>query len=556
MTDPDVNGPDITDAQGTAPLTFARLIAPFRWHMALAALTGLLGGSAMAGVLAAVNGALADPASWANLALVLGLGATALAGTMAADMTSTRVGQKMVAGLRAHLARLILAAPLWELERFRGHRLIPILVSDIAILSEMASVLPPLAVALVVVAGCLADLALLSPLLFGLTFLVLALGVALQLWARIRGVRLYVVARDAEDDLHRHFRTLVEGAKELQLHRGRRQRLLTEGFIATAERIRALQARAMVILIACRTLGSGLLILLVALVVGLAANHGGAETARGFVLVLLFMKGPLDQLLNHLPAAGRAQIAWRRIQGLSGRFGALQRPTAPAPRHPLPGLQELRLEGVVFQRPEAEAAFQLGPIDLSIAAGETVFIVGANGAGKTTLIKLLLGLYVPTEGRVLWNGRPVTEADRDDYRQMFAAVLSDHFLFDGPAEDGAGTALQLVERLGLAHKVTLEGAVWSTLDLSTGQRKRLALVDAWLQDRPVMVFDEWAADQDPTFRRLFYAEILPELKRAGRTLVVISHDDRYFGAADRLLVLDGGRLQPAPTARALKEAAP
>lgn len=538
------------------PLTFAALIAPFRARMVLAALSGLAGGAAMAGVLAAVNGALAGPVTWGNLALLLGLGMVALGGTMAADMTSTFVGQRMVAGLRAHLARLILAAPLSELERFRSHRLIPILVSDIAILSEMTSVLPPLAVALVVVSGCLVYLAMLSPLLFGLTFAVLAAGTALQIWARIRGVRLYLSARDAEDDLHRHFRTLVDGAKELQQHRGRRARLLSEGFVATAERIRALQARAMAILIACRTLGSGLLILLVALVVGLAANPGDAGTARGFVLVLLFMKGPLDQLLNHLPAAGRAHIAWGRIRGLAARFGG-HRDSAGTVGGALPPLRELCLEGVEFHHGEGEAAFHLGPVDLTIAAGETVFIAGANGAGKTTLIKLLLGLYAPSAGRVCWNGRAVTEADRDDYRQMFAAVLSDHFLFDGPAEGPAATALDLLDRLGLAHKVTLEGANWSTLDLSTGQRKRLALVDAWLQERPVMVFDEWAADQDPIFRRLFYEEILPELKREARALVVISHDDRYFHAADRLLVLDGGRLAPlSAPATPVKEAAP
>ncbi len=545
----------MTDAP---PLTFGRLIAPFRRRMVLAGLAGLLGGAAMAGVLAAVNAALAAPAAWANLLLVLGLGGAALAGTMAADVTSTLVGQRMVAELRAHLARLILEAPLLELEQFRSHRLIPILVSDIGILSEMASVLPPLAVALVVVSGCLAYLLALSPLLFGLTFLVLSAGVALQLWARVRGVRLYVAARDAEDDLHRHFRTLVDGAKELQLHRGRRQRLLSEGFVATAERIRGLQARAMVTLIACRTLGSGLLILLVALVVGLA-SHGGdsGDTARGFVLVLLFLKGPLDQLLNHLPAAGRAHIAWTRIRGLAGRFGA-RHPTASASAPPaFPALRELRLEGVEFQHAQTGAAFHLGPLDVSIAAGETVFIVGANGAGKTTLIKLLLGLYVPSSGRLCWNGHPVSEGDRDAYRQMFAAVLSDHFLFDGPAEGGTGAAIALLDRLGLAHKVTLEGANWSTLELSTGQRKRLALVDAWLQDRPVLVFDEWAADQDPDFRRAFYEEILPELKRAGRTLIVISHDDRYFPSADRLLVLEGGRLQPhSAAARSCEETAP
>ncbi|WP_239681580.1 cyclic peptide export ABC transporter [Methylorubrum thiocyanatum] len=189
--------------------------------------------------------------------------------------------------------------------------------------------------------------------------------------------------------------------------------------------------------------------------------------------------------------------------------------------------------------------FTLGPIDLTIRAGEILFIVRENGSGKTTLIKLLLGLYAPQTGEILLDGAPVTAKTRDAYRRHFSAIFFDYHLFDELIPmDGAGpeAARPLLERLDLARKVEIAEGRFSTTDLSTGQRKRLALVQAALEGRAVLVLDEWAAEQDPTFRRRFYEELLPELRRGDRTLVVISHNDRYFDAADRVLHLGNGRI--------------
>lgn len=187
----------------------------------------------------------------------------------------------------------------------------------------------------------------------------------------------------------------------------------------------------------------------------------------------------------------------------------------------------------------------LGPIDLSFAAGRTTFIIGDNGSGKTTLIKLLLGLYAPQDGRILLDGVPITAESRDDYRQNFSVVLSDFHLFeDIIAGNGwlVDDAAAYLDRLELAGKVTVSDGRLTTTDLSTGQRKRLALAQAWIEGRPVIVFDEWAADQDPSFRRLFYEKLLPDLKAEGRTLIVISHDDRYFHVADHVVRLDNGKI--------------
>ncbi len=268
----------------------------------------------------------------------------------------------------------------------------------------------------------------------------------------------------------------------------------------------------------------------------------------GFVIVMLYVKGPNKQVAAGLPTLVQAQVAFRRVAELMTQFTNREQSLLDGADVPLPGpVQEIALRNVSYGFPgvAGSTGFDLGPIDLSIRGGEALFIVGENGSGKTTLVKLLLGLYEPREGALLLNGVPVTAQDRDAYRQMFSAVFSDYFLFDtlvGGDDSQAEQTRFYLERLQIAHKVELQNGSFSTLDLSTGQRRRLALVHAYLERRPVMMFDEWAADQDPTFRRLFYTELLPDLKRQGRTLIVVSHDDRYFDAADRIIRLDGGRI--------------
>ncbi|MDO9469696.1 MAG: ATP-binding cassette domain-containing protein [Nitrosomonas sp.] len=161
----------------------------------------------------------------------------------------------------------------------------------------------------------------------------------------------------------------------------------------------------------------------------------------------------------------------------------------------------------------------------------------------------MLGLYVPQEGEVILDGKPVAPDGRDDYRQLFTTVFSDFYLFEELVTDEmhrahglSEKALPYLQRLEIAHKVSVKDGTFNTIDLSTGQRKRLALVHAYLEGRPVLVFDEWAADQDPAFRHLFYTELLPELRTKGHLLIVISHDDRYFYLADRVVHMASGQI--------------
>lgn len=196
--------------------------------------------------------------------------------------------------------------------------------------------------------------------------------------------------------------------------------------------------------------------------------------------------------------------------------------------------------------------FSIGPINLTIQPGGFVFIVGGNGSGKTTLAKVLTGLYEPEEGTIEVDGRTIGWRERAAYRQRFSAVFNDFHLFDAllgivdpddPSRAQADArANALVAKLALDHKVKVVDGAFSTRALSTGQRKRLALVVAYLEDRPFYLFDEWAADQDPSFKAVFYEQLLPELRARGKAVIVITHDDRYFDLADRLLKLDNGRI--------------
>jgi putative ATP-binding cassette transporter len=199
-----------------------------------------------------------------------------------------------------------------------------------------------------------------------------------------------------------------------------------------------------------------------------------------------------------------------------------------------------------YHREQEESSFVLGPIDLSFRPGELIFLIGGNGSGKTTLAKLLTGLYIPEAGEIRLNGQLITDENRESYRQHFSAIFTDFYLFesllglDHPELDQL--AQKYLARLQLDHKVQVIDGNLSTTALSQGQRKRLALLAACLEDRPFYIFDEWAADQDPLFKEIFYEQLLPELKSKGKTALVLSHDERYYHVADRIIKLDYGKL--------------
>ncbi|MBV4533896.1 cyclic peptide export ABC transporter [Pseudomonas sp. SWRI107] len=528
------------------------LLRPFWPVVALSIVLGMVGGLSVTALLATINNGLHSDGGMSQ-GLVLGfagLCALALLSTILSDMGTNHVGQNIIAKLRRELGEKVLAAPIEQIERFRTHRLIPVLTHDVDTISDFAFAFAPLAISLTVTLGCMGYLAMLSWPMFLLMLAAIVIGCSAQFIAQSRGLRGFEAAREAEDELQKNYSAIAEGAKELRIHRPRRKRMFNQGIVGTANFICSTQVKAINTFVVAKAFGSMLFFVVIGLALALQAfwPSNDKSVMSGFVLVLLYMKGPLEHLIGTLPIVSKARIAFARIAELSQRFSSPEpHLVLDAPVQTGRSIRELELRDVTYAFPPVgeQLPFRLGPVNLTIAQGEIVFIVGENGCGKTTLIKLLLGLYAPQQGVIQLDGQAVDHASRDDYRQLFTTIFADYYLFDDVIQaDQAlpAQADQYLRRLEIAHKVSVENGRFSTTDLSTGQRKRLALVNAWVEGRPVLVFDEWAADQDPTFRRVFYTELLPDLQRLGKTIIVISHDDRYFDCADQLVRMEAGQV--------------
>ncbi len=520
---------------------------------------GVASGLANTALLVSINTAIANggPESglgWRFVALCAALPVFRLA----SQTLLIYLSQRSMLQARLQLSRRILAAPLRQLENVGPHRLMTVLTSDIGQIVEALSQLPILFMHLAIVIGCLGYLGWLSPTALAYVVLFLVFGVATYRLPVSRAMAYFARARKETDGLLKNQRALTEGTKELKMHSLRRESYL-EDVESNARALQYETRRGGILFAAASGWGQVLFFILVGLMVFVVPRGQEMPTATlvGLTLVLFHLMTPLEVLLNMLPVLGRSVISARAVEklGLSlaqeaGEAQTAGRPAVDLDRNwggiDLAGMRHTyRAEG---QGGESES-FSLGPINLSFSPGEIIFLVGGNGSGKTTLAKILLGLYPPEEGEIRFGGQVVTDATRAAYRDHFAVVFSDFFLFERMVGASAeldeldADALRYLERLRLTSKVRVEGGRLSTIELSQGQRKRLALLAAYLEDRPIYLFDEWAADQDPFFKQIFYRELLPELKDRGKTVFVISHDDHYYDVADRLIKLDAGKVE-------------
>ncbi|CAG9255007.1 ABC-type siderophore export system, fused ATPase and permease components [Paraburkholderia unamae] len=517
-----------------------------RWTLIAALATGIVSGLGNAGLVALVNQALSSSSDALSVLgwRFLGLGVVALVTRALSQSLFMRLGQSAKAGLRLRTIERIGKASYAHLEQQGASRSLAVLTQDLDTIVVFFINLPNLAMQGAVVAGCLIYLGFLSwqVLLFALATVLI--GSAGFHFANTKA-RLHLRdSRKREDELVRHFRALFDGAKELKLHMQRRHAFLRGVLASNIEAVRSQRTRGYVLYAVAASWGSFIFFTFIGCVLFVFTRFMpvGQHVMSGYAMLFLYMMLPIESLLAAIPTVSSARVALERIEQINAELP--QETSAPPKGTPV--LNSIVLEGVThhYFREKENSVFTLGPINLSFFPGEVTYLIGGNGSGKTTLAKLLVGLYSPEQGRIFLNGDLVDDLGRDEYRQYFSVVFSDFFLFDSllgmHIERLDATAQSLLEELQLDHKVTIRDGVFSTLNLSQGQRKRLALLVAWLEDRPFYVFDEWAADQDPLFKDVFYHRLLPELKRRGKAVVVITHDDRYFSLADRYVKLDYG----------------
>ncbi|MBE0457045.1 cyclic peptide export ABC transporter [Pseudoalteromonas prydzensis] len=460
-----------------------------------------------------------------------------------------RLCQQTHAKLRRYISERVLHADYRQLEEVGGAKIQSALSEHCLKVAEFFVRLPVIVVNGIIVVGCMAYIAWLSVDVFLMSLLVLGLGSIGYHLVHLKAIGYLTKAAKEQDYLYGHFRSLVDGAKELRLNAQKRQHFSEKVLGDSIEKVREQRTVGMSVFVISTAWGNFLIYAFIGLVLFalVADSTQRTEIITGFAIVFIYMIAPLENLLKALPAANIAKASAERIQALTKHLS--QDPCSTVSQKKINSFKQLELQGVThqFYHEPSDDLFMLGPIDLSFKPGEIVFLVGGNGSGKTTLAKLLVGLYQSKTGELRLDGEKISADDIDDYRQLFSTVFSDFYLFeqllDIPSAELDTAANQLLEKLQLNSKVSVTDGVFSTRSLSQGQRKRLAMVVAHLEQRPFLVFDEWAADQDPVFKEVFYRQLLPELKALGKTLLVISHDDRYFDCADRVLRMDHGQLQ-------------
>lgn len=451
--------------------------------------------------------------------------------------------QNLIYRIRLELVEKILSTTYQNFEKIRPGRVYSTLNEDASVIASSAGLVVTLVRNTITISGAFLYMATID---IWATLSILTVMSSLAIFYSFVSRKAHSKleqARDTRDEFMLQVQGLVLGFKELSLHRGKK-RAFNQEVANTVGTFREKIVSAQIDFINAFLIGeSSLILVLGTIAIALPKLLPSLENyvITSFVVIVLYLIGPINEVLNVVPTLVQLRVSWSRIQKFIKELPPQSHAVLTAPEQPGP-IEELRLEQVTFEYPEVAGSsiFKVGPVDLSIKKGEVLFIIGGNGSGKTTLAKLLTGLY-EGGGKVVIDGQPV-----DDLGRYYSAVFNPMYLFDKlydtPIADRQGEIKEYLELLGLSDKVSIKENEFSTTDLSTGQRKRLALLLCYLENRPIYLFDEWAADQDPDYRKFFYLKLLPEMKAKGKIIIGITHDDHYFHVADKVLRLEMGKI--------------
>lgn len=456
-----------------------------------------------------------------------------------------RLGHRFVLHIRQKLSAQILETDLEQLQKIGQGRVLAMLTTDVRNLTVGFIHLPELLHSLFLSIAVLGYLAWLSLAMFFSTLAAIvvvgSLGILL-----VNKLNNYVVRlREDEDKMHQDYQSMISGKRELTLNRSRAKAFFDDDLTHHAQSYKDNITKADSLVDVSNGLSNGLVLSLIgfSMYMSLGWNWATPDVAAIYALAILFLRTPLMAAVAALPVLLTASVSYRKIQNLN--LPEIASADLNAEPSVFADFSLLEFKNVEFRYDEN--SFGIGPIDLSIKRGELIYVIGGNGSGKSTFANLLTGLYQAQKGHLCVDGKPITQEQILDYRKLFSAVFSDFHVFRQLLNKQGDIACEKdidkwLERFQMQHKVSANDGVLSAVDFSQGQKKRLALILAALEDRECLLLDEWAADQDPQFRHLFYTEILPYFNQQGKTIIAITHDDHYFDSADRILKMDEGKL--------------
>lgn len=516
---------------------------------------GALSGVGSAALLGLVNTAAeeiadngVDKVNWLLAGSFIALSIVYFLAEVFLNSTIARQVEAGIDKVRKKLLAQIAVADFAQLESFGQTRLFENITQSTQIISQNSHLIGMSFRSLLLLIAVMAYVFWISMLAFFIIVAVVGSGIVIYLRMGKTLAMWFGKLHQVESILFGKVADLFAGIKEVRMW-SRRSDAFKVAFIDASENKAEIGKNAQAMISRQMIMGITAFYILLAIIVFIVPVYSDSidtDVAK-ISTAVLFMIGPISVIVQSMSILGMAEQSATRMMELSKDLEAIREPIADEGMTFEDKFDRVTFDDVSFTYPNRDPrhGFALGPINLSVKRGELLFITGGNGAGKSTLIKLLTGLYQPTSGKIKINDIQLGPQSLSAYRNLIATVFSDSHLFDelfGTDDITDEDARYWIERFELSHVTGIRDDKFITIALSAGQRKRLALITAILENRPIIVLDEWAADQDPYFRKKFYHEILPELKKRGTTIIAVTHDDHYFEVADRRLHLETGKL--------------
>ncbi len=456
--------------------------------------------------------------------------------------------EKFMSKVRVRIADKIRSADLQAIEKSERGDMYTRLTQDSSIISQSGLFLIGLAQSGMLVIFSFVYLAWLSPISFLMALLFVS-NILYFYWFYDKKIsKQLLMLKQKESKFFQYFSHLLDGFKELKMNRQKSDDLFEqfETLSQETEKLKINVGLEEITSLMFSRMSFYLLLAILVFIIPLSFNTEADEIYK-VSTTILFLIGPINMIAFSFPILSKSHVALEHLEQLETELDKTIIDEMYVQQPIVSDFKAIQLDKATFsyQDQQGKPLFSIGPLNFEIKKGEMVFIVGGNGSGKSTLLKVLTGLYYPTAGSVDLNHEPIDRSEYANYRELFSIIFTDFHLFDklyGLSNIEDKQVKALLRLMQLEKKTQYRENEFTHLDLSTGQKKRLAFIAALLENKPIYILDELAADQDPQFRQYFYEVMLPDLKQQGKTIIAVTHDDHYFHIADRVLKMEYGQL--------------
>jgi putative ATP-binding cassette transporter len=468
---------------------------------------------------------------------------------------SSQLAEQAIASVRTRLADKVRKIDLQSLEEIGAADIHSRISRDTTAISQAARPLFACAQGIVMIMVTLIYIGAVSPLAMAACLLLIIVGGGYYLQQRSTYEEGLQTSSETEDRLYNDLDNLLKGFKEIRLNQRKSADVYAE-FEQAANKVRDVRGKVMLMFSDNIVFVEMFFMLLLGTMVFVMPNFSESfsQDVTKVVAAILFFFQPLGNVTMAIPMFSAVNVTVKNLVRMESELDQVldrQPPLNSQQPQDFSDFNSIRLNGLSFgyKSKSGKESFHIGPIDIELKRAEIIFLIGGNGSGKTSFMKLLTQLYRPTQGSMQVDNVTITDNNVLSYRELYSCIFTDFHLFDklyGLQQIDPEKVRELLRLMRIDHKTDYQDHAWITTNLSTGQRKRLAMVTACMEDKPIYIFDEVAADQDPQFKKYFYETMLQELKNAGKTLIVVSHDDHYFHVGDRIWQMDYGQLIEKP----------